>query len=276
MPELPEVEIIKKQLSDIVLNKKIISIEKSNLNLHGKPIPNLNYLKNESFIHIYRRNKYLILETKNYYLVIHLGMTGQLIYEKKLPEKQKHIHVIFNFLDSVLYYVDIRRFGTVNLFSKQDFQNYLDLPLFKNLGFEPLDKNFSIENLETSISQSNSKAKSFIMNGKFICGIGNIYACEILFLSKIHPEELINNITKQQKKDLFYHIVNVLSKAVSLGGSTISDFVHLNGAKGTMQEHYFVYGREGKKCKNCHHEILRIKQNGRGTFYCPHCQSLNK
>ena len=272
MPELPEVEIVKRQLSLNIINNKIKNISTSELKLHGKEIPNLNALIGESFSHIHRRNKYLILESDNHYLIIHLGMTGQLIQTPNLPEIKKHIHMIIYFQNLILYYKDVRRFGKIELYSKDNYPNYLEIPFIKKLGFEPLDDNFNILALNNLIKDNSSNAKKFIMDGNKICGIGNIYANEILFLSKINPESSIKNINKKQKNLLFNNIKTVLQQAIDLGGSTISDFVHLNGNKGTMQDHYYVYGREGQPCKECGTSIKKITQNGRSTFYCPNCQ----
>lgn len=271
MPELPEVEVLKNELI-VILNKKIINIKTSNKNLHGKKIPDMNSLIGDKFTNIYRRNKYLILESSHYYLVVHLGMTGQLKFEDNIPD-EKHIHIIISFSDKVLYYKDIRRFGSISLYDKNTFPNYLIIPLFTKLGVEPLSPEFTIETLNKYIDDSKSSSKSFIMNGNYICGIGNIYASEILFLSKISPQIPINSISIEQRNFLFKNIIDVLSKAILMGGSTISDFVHLNGQKGSMQEHYYVYGRTNQPCKICTTLIQKIKQNGRSSFYCPSCQN---
>lgn len=272
MPELPEVEIVKRQLSSSILNNPIKKIITSKLKLHGKDIPDLSLIIGQKFLNIYRRNKYLILETEKNYLIVHLGMTGQLIQSSNLPENTKHIHMIIYFSNLILYYKDVRRFGKIELFDKNKFPNYLDIPFIKTLGIEPLDKAFTIEVLKELIKNSSSNSKKFIMDGNKICGIGNIYANEILFLSNINPESLIKNITRKQEKLLFHNIKTVLQQAIDLGGSTISDFIHLNGNKGSMQEHYYVYGREGEPCKKCSNTIKKISQNGRSTFFCPHCQ----
>lgn len=272
MPELPEVEIIKRELNDKIISRKILSIQISSYKLHGKPIPDLNVMVGDSFINIYRRNKYLILETTQYFLVIHLGMTGQLIFDKNLLEKQKHIHAIFVFDSSYLYYQDIRRFGSINLFPKSQCPDYLKIPLFNKLGYEPLEETFTLNNFTQCVKNSTQHAKAFLMNSEFVCGIGNIYANEILFLTQIHPEKKINTLNKKQIALMYQNIINILNQAINLGGSSISDFVHLNGASGSMQNHYYVYGRYKELCKVCNTSIDRIKQNGRSTFFCIKCQ----
>ena len=271
MPELPEVETIKRQLSTLILNKKIINIKKSDLKLRKNTVPDLDSLLGQYFIDIKRRNKYLILELQSDFLVIHLGMTGQLIFSDIYPEG-KHIHLILSLGQNYLYYQDIRRFGNIELFSTQEYADYLSIPIFSKLGFEPLEPEFSLQAFEKQLISSKLPAKTFLMDAQFVCGIGNIYANEILFLSKINPLMPINKINNTQKISLFNNIIEVLKKAIELGGSSISDFVHLNGSSGKMQNFYMVYGREGKLCKVCNTPILRLKQSGRSTFYCPYCQ----
>jgi formamidopyrimidine-DNA glycosylase len=274
MPELPEVETVKKQLSSLILSKPISKIETSGLALRRLKIPDLSDLVNEQFITIYRRNKYLILETASSFLVIHLGMTGQLVKVDTLPS-EKHIHMIIHFKNKeFLYYQDVRRFGQITLFSKKDYPDYLTIPLFSNLGFEPLSPEFKYSDFSRLLDKNKNPAKKFLMEAKYVCGIGNIYANEILFLTKINPEEPVHNISEKQRKLLFKTIIQVLQKAVELGGSSISDFIHVNGASGQMQNFYKVYGKTGEPCSVCGNPISRIKQYGRSTFYCPHCQPL--
>lgn len=275
MPELPEVEIIKRELKKEVLNLRVTKIYQSFLTLRGKEQPDLTPLINQSILNIHRRNKYLILELTNHFLVIHLGMTGSLIYDDlnsfESISKKKHVHISMLLSKGILYYHDIRRFGALFLYKKNNL-NFLDLSLFSNLGIEPLSNEFTIEKLKEKILNSTENSKQFLMNGNNICGIGNIYANEILFLSQINPLIKIKSLKDKEIKILYNHIVNVLKKAIELGGSSISDFVHLNGKTGNMQKFYNVYSREKQSCFNCGSIIIKIKQNGRSTFYCPKCQ----
>lgn len=276
MPELPEVETIKQQLNFEIINLKIKSVYTANLTLRGKIIPDLKKIKGENILNIYRRNKYLVFELNNYFLLIHLGMTGQLVIDKQLPNK-KHIHAYFEFDNKILYYQDARRFGKIEIYDKKDYLSYLDLPEFKNLGFEPLEDNFTLEsfkNILNNIKNKNMNLKQFIMDGKYVCGIGNIYANEILFLSKINPQECIKNLKENDISILYDNILLILNKAIELGGSTISDFVHVNGESGKMQNFYKVYNRFKKPCFVCGTNIERIKQQGRSSFFCPNCQNM--
>lgn len=270
MPELPEVEILKRELKETIIGKTIVGTRRSEKKLK-RAIPNLTNTS-EKIINIFRRNKYLVIESTNIWLVFHLGMTGKLICTKSVPDK-KHIHFILFFSDgTALYYEDARRFGSIDIYEKEAFNNYLNIPLFKNLGIEPLSKKFNYKYFN-NIFNNNKNIKNFLMDASFVCGIGNIYACETLFLAGINPTRIVSSITQSEKKKLFKLIPEILHKSIELGGSSISDYVHTNGAKGQMQNFYFTYGRTGQNCKKCNSKIERIIQNGRSTFFCPSCQN---
>lgn len=269
MPELPEVEILKRELKESVIGKTIVGSSKSEFRLR-RPIPNFNS-SNEKILNIFRRNKYLVIETSKFWLVIHLGMTGKLIYSQSIPKKD-HIHFVLKFLDGTnLYYEDARRFGSIDIYAKSNLQNYLEIPLFKSLGIEPLSNDFTYDSFK-NLFKNSKNIKSFLMDAQYVCGIGNIYACEILFLSSINPNRSVDSITEVEKKKLYRFIPEVLQKSIDLGGSSISDYVHTNGLKGEMQNFYFTYDRKDENCKLCSSKIEKIKQGGRGTYYCPSCQ----
>lgn len=274
MPELPEVETIKRQLSDSVISKTIKYSFSSGKKLR-REIPELSILENQKITNIFRRNKYLILETSNFWIVIHLGMTGKLIVEKDKHIK-KHTHFILILSENTyLSYEDARRFGSLDIFNKVDYLKYHDIILFSKLGIEPLEKKFTLHKVKELFRSSSLQIKKYLMDSNNICGVGNIYANEILFICGINPLKISKILTDKEIKNLFKTITSVLIKAISLGGSSISDFIHTNGSKGTMQENYFVYARENKPCKNCGTSVLKLIQGGRSSFYCPHCQPLN-
>lgn len=273
MPELPEVEIIRRELSDKISGKKIKNLETSDLRLR-KEIPNLEHLIGQKIVLIQRRNKYLILETINNWIVIHLGMTGQLHFNKNGISTGNHIHLKINFWDgSILYYQDPRRFGLIEAFYKSSYPYIDSIPLFKNIGIEPLGT-FTEEDF-LGFFKKKKNVKSFLLDGSHVCGIGNIYANEILFKSKINPERNILDLTLSERKELYSHIKPTLETAIKLGGSSISDYVHTNGTKGEMQNFYKVYGRVGKECLDCKKVIEKITQGGRSSFFCPNCQPLS-
>lgn len=273
MPELPEVEILKHQL--VVLEGKIIN----NVFFSGKKLKFMyNFkekdIKNEEILKLYRRNKYLILQTNKYWLLIHLGMTGQVILN--VEEQKKHEHFKITFKDgTTLSYIDPRRFGLIMAYKRTEYLEYCALDLLKNLGIEPLSKEFTLKKYIEIFNINKTKnltMKQFLMDNQYVCGIGNIYANEILFMSKISPTKKINTINIKKYESIYQNILTILNKAILLGGSSISDFKHTNGLSGSMQNFYNVYGRDGENCKVCNNNIFRIKQNGRSSFYCKKCQ----
>lgn len=269
MPELPEVELIKRELTSNIIGKKVTKTFSKNITLRKKLIPDVSVLVNQKINSIKRRNKYILIYFDTHYLVIHLGMTGQLLFTNDLSI-QKHTHFYLNLGDIFLSYVDPRRFGAIALFENNISQE--DNPYLKNLGVEPLSADFTYEKFNQLLEKNKTNIKKFLMDSNIVCGIGNIYASEILFLSKVSPERKTESLLKEEKKSIFKYITIVLEKAIDLGGSSISDFVHTNGASGQMQNFYNVYNRENEPCKVCGTLIKRIKQFGRSTYFCSHCQ----
>ncbi len=270
MPELPEVEIVTNELKEKILSTKIESVFYSGKKFK-RPVESVYLAGNQNIKKIYRRNKYIILELDDFWLVFHLGMTGNLFYSP-IEKKGKHTHLIFKLSDKhYLIFDDPRRFGSIDLFEKNKIPNYLEIPLFSKLGLEPLSENFTLDSFSNFFSLK-INIKKFLMDSQYVCGIGNIYANEILFLSNISPLKNINTLNKKQISLLFSNITMVLNKAISLGGSSISDFVHTNGVKGEMQNFYYVYGKKEHNCKLCSSKIEKIQQFGRGTYFCPTCQ----
>lgn len=270
MPELPEVEIIKRELTSHIVGSKVIETYSKDITLRKKLIPNVNALVGQKITNIKRRNKYIIIYFEQHYLIIHLGMTGQLLISDSLVI-EKHTHFYLKLDTHYLLYKDPRRFGAIAIFENH-ITNENNLYL-KNLGLEPLEKEFTFTKFNELINKHNTNIKKFLMDSNIVCGIGNIYASEILFLSKVSPLRKTHTLILKEKESLFLNIINVLKKAISLGGSTISDFVHTNGSSGKMQNFYNVYNRSGETCKLCKTNILRIKQYGRSTYYCNYCQS---
>lgn len=268
MPELPEVEIIKNDLLLKLKNKSINNVYFNNIKLR-KEIPNLNKIIDNKIIDVKRINKYIVITLDNYFLIIHLGMTGQLIISNE-KSQLNHIHCYLKFNEFYLSYRDPRRFGLIDLIPNTI--NIKSIIYFKNFGLDPFDDGFTVNYLFTNLQKSRYNIKKFLMESKYICGIGNIYACEILFASNISPLRISNTISINEVVKLHFNIIKILKKSISLGGSTISDFIHINGVKGSMQNHYYVYSKKNEKCKVCNNMILSIKQNGRTTYYCEFCQ----
>lgn len=269
MPELPEVELIKRELNLNIIGKVVKETFSKHITLRKKLIPDVSILINQKIHSIKRRNKYILIYFDTHYLVIHLGMTGQILFTKTLSI-QKHTHFYLNLGDIILSYVDPRRFGAIALFENHIEEK--DNSYLKNLGIEPLNINFTYSKFNELILKNKTNIKKFLMDSNIICGIGNIYASEILFLSKVSPERKTETLLESEKLSVFKYITIVLEKAISLGGSSISDFVHTNGSSGQMQNFYNVYNREDEPCKVCGNLIKRIKQFGRSTYFCSECQ----
>ncbi|MDC3035835.1 bifunctional DNA-formamidopyrimidine glycosylase/DNA-(apurinic or apyrimidinic site) lyase [Candidatus Pelagibacter sp.] len=274
MPELPEVEIVKQSLNRKVINKKIKKIVVRNRDFRIKLPKNFEkFFKNKKIQKISRISKYLIIHLSNEkYCIAHLGMSGtfHLInnnYGKKftnlsfyhslnLPKKHNHIEIIFD--DFRIIYNDPRRFGFFQI-----IKNSKELKSrFQNIGPEPFDKRFNANYIKNFFKKKDKNIKNYLIDQKFVSGIGNIYASEILFLSKINPKKKVKNLSSKECKQIVIYSKKVLLNAIEKGGSSIRDFRNISGYKGNFQDNFNVYQREGLKCKryNCN-EIIKKKSN---------------
>ena len=286
MPELPEVEIIKKSLNKNITDKKVKKVIVRNRNLRLKIPKNFeNYLKNKKIIKVDRFSKYLILSLSgDTYYLIHLGMSGtiHIINKKKslkftntsfyhssyLPKKHNHVELIFDSLK--LIYNDPRRFGFF-----QFIKNSNELKKrFNHLGYEPFDRKFNLKYVLAFFKGKNKDIKNFLIDQKFVSGIGNIYASEILFLSKINPNKKVKLLNKIECSLLIKNSKKVLRNAIKKGGSSIRDFKNTDGNKGSFQDNFNVYQREGLNCKRkrCKGKIIKKIIINRSTFFCNFCQ----
>jgi formamidopyrimidine-DNA glycosylase len=265
MPELPEVETIKRDLEKAVLGKKIIEVCVHNpLVIRQPPADKFKKgIQGTSIKNFLRKAKVLIVELSNgKSLVIHLKMTGQLIY----PGEGKKSRVSFKFSDGkILDFNDQRLFGELRLLD--DWHN---LKFIKGLGPEPFD--LSVGKFKEMLSKKKTKIKTLLMDQTFISGIGNLYAAESLFRAGIHPERAASSLSDKEKEALLDSIKAVLFEAIKYGGSSVDNYVRLSGEPGNYVRHHKVYGREGKPCLVCKTLIKRISLAGRGTYFCPHCQ----
>ena len=285
MPELPEVEIVKKSLKKNVKDKKILDVIVTNRNLRFKVEKDFEkILKNRKIQNVNRYAKNIILKLNgNIYVIIHLGMTGTFhlirnnilkntnlsFYQSKdLPIKHNHIILIFKKFRVI--YNDPRRFGFFKLLKdKESFKLYLN-----NIGYEPLDKNFNLKYLKKSILFRKKCIKSILLDQKIISGIGNIYANEILFHSGLNPSKKGIKLKDFELKYLYKYSKLVLKKAILKGGSSIRDFRNTEGAKGSFQDNFKVYNKDDHNCPNkkCNYKIKKINISNRSTFYCENCQ----
>jgi len=277
MPELPEVETVKRTLNELIIGKQIERVQVNLPRIIRRPEdPALfaSMLAGHTFERVERRGKFLRLLLDELVLVSHLRMEGRYgVYRSDEPV-EKHTHVIFRFTDGTdLRYKDVRQFGTMHLFLPGED---LASPPLSKLGLEPLDDSFTTESLRARLQQRKGKIKSLLLNQLYIVGIGNIYADEALFAARIHPERSPDSLSAQEWRRLHEAIVSVLSEAVKHGGSSIKSYVNGQGEMGMFQQQLSAYGREGQPCHRCGKELRKITVGGRGTHYCPNCQRPQK
>ncbi|MDZ5472476.1 DNA-formamidopyrimidine glycosylase [Bacillus sp. 31A1R] len=275
MPELPEVETVRRTLEALVLDKKIKSVSVFWPKMVKKPEEVEQFkdgLVGQSIQEIGRRGKFLIIYTEKFALVSHLRMEGKYGLFQSDETVDLHTHVIFHFEDGTeLRYKDVRKFGTMHLFEKG--QEFTVLPL-SQLGPEPFTEEFSISQLSEQLEKTNRSIKTALLDQKLVVGLGNIYVDEALFRSGIHPERKANSLNKKEIKKLHEEIVKTLSEAVEKGGSTIRSYVNSQGQIGMFQLELYVYGRKGEPCKVCASPLEKIVVGGRGTVFCPKCQKV--
>ncbi len=267
MPELPEVEVISNFLLDKIKNKQMSSVTVNNWNLRVPITKNIDdLLKGKVINDIKRRGKYIIWNTDSMAVIIHLGMSGKLIYAQV---RNKHDHVVFLFSDNTsIIFNDPRRFGLVIILSKEQ-----EIKFFDGFGIEPLTDEFSGDYLQELLKNKKVNIKSALMDNKSIVGIGNIYASESLFRARISPLRSAKDLTYRECEKLAAEIKKTLSDAIAAGGSTLKDYAQPSGSTGYFQNNFYVYGKVQKPCKVCNNIITLIRQNGRSTYFCNACQN---
>lgn len=271
MPELPEVEAVKNGLSRLVCGKTIKDVqvkwrniivgdaEKFQLELIGQTI--------ESFS---RRGKFIIFQLSDYELISHLRMEGKyMFFQTEVPDNA-HNHIFLEFSDgSTLVYNDVRKFGRMQLVPKGMALMQANIA---PLGPEPFSSSFDVDFLFDKLSHTKGLIKPALLSQKIVVGLGNIYVDESLWQAKIMPTRLANTLSYHECQELYHAIVDVLSLAVKLGGSTIRTYKNALGEAGKFQQELHVYGLSGQPCARCATLIEKIKVAGRGTHFCPHCQ----
>ena len=288
MPELPEVEVVKKSLERELNNKIIKNVKIFDHNLRYKVNKNdINKIYGLKILKIKRRSKYLIfLLEKSLYMLVHLGMTGKFFIVKKNHFKQKtsfyyeinksndnkHDRLKFIFTNKTqLIYNDVRKFGFIKFFNIKDIKIN---PHLKILGPEPLKNNFNFLYFKNYLKGRNRNIKDLLMDQKFVSGLGNIYVNEILFFSRVKPFRKVNSIKDKELKKILKFTKQVLKKAIFLGGSSIKNFSSSSGKKGNFQQLFKVYGKKGLNCSNsdCKETVKKIVLANRASFFCPKCQ----
>lgn len=275
MPELPEVETIRRTLEKLVLNKEIEDVTIYWPKIVKQPDDPEHFrmlLSGESIERIGRRGKFLLFYLNHYVLISHLRMEGKYRVVPKSKEKDKHTHVIFHFTDGTeLRYNDVRKFGTMHVYKIGEEMTKAPL---KSVGPDPFEEAYTFDYVKEKLKRTTRMIKAALLDQTIISGLGNIYVDEVLFLSKIHPEKRAHLLSEDEVKRIYENVRIVLEEAVRLGGTTIRSYLNGLGEMGMFQQRLYAYGQTGKPCQHCQTEIVKIKVAGRGTHICPTCQTL--
>ncbi len=267
MPELPEVEVVRRGLAPELVGQIVQSCTLARADLRW-PMPSdlPQLLRDKKLLKLSRRGKYLLFHFEHGMMLVHLGMSGTLRFVPINSPPLIHDHVEWIIGRKCLRLNDPRRFGAV-LWTQQ-----FEHPLLMNLGIEPFDETFTPAYFYQSLQACRGPIKTVLLAGKIVVGVGNIYASEALFCAGIHPARAANRISATRVATLHRAIVLTLEKAIEAGGSSIRDFLNVNGTQGYFQQKYVVYGRSGEPCRACATPIRKLVQGQRTTFYCPTCQ----
>lgn len=275
MPELPEVETVRCGLEPALINARILDCECRRDAIRDPIPPEFSVRCTEAtVIAVRRRGKYLLIDMHNgYSIILHLGMSGKLIYVPggiDTPyEPAKHDHIIWTTENGRLIFNDPRRFGRADI---AETSGLPEVPYLKRLGPEPLDGNWRPEDFFLMLKGTSRPVKNAIMDAGIVVGVGNIYASESLYTAGIHPERVSKSITETEAHKLHQSIIVTLEAAIFSGGSTLRDFVRSSGESGYFQHSFNVYGKTGEPCMECALPIKKSVMAGRSTFFCAHCQ----
>lgn len=268
MPELPEVEVTRRGLEPRLVGRKIGPIAVREARLRWRVPATVHELSGRTVRAVKRRGKYLLIDCGDGHLIVHLGMSGSLKLVEPGTAPGKHDHVDVTIGGRLLRLRDPRRFGAV-LWTDAPLEAH---PLLRHLGIEPLSRALDARRLHALTRASRVPIKAFLMDGRRVVGVGNIYASESLFLARINPRTPARRMSLEKCARLVPAIKATLKAAIRAGGSSLRDFVGSDGAEGYFQLRAWVYDREGKPCRRCGSGIRRIVQGQRATYYCPICQ----
>lgn len=295
MPELPEVETIRVGLAPRVIGRSIYSVvmgrraaQRRILKVDPRRFP--REICGQKISDLTRRGKFLVFGLDRHYLIIHLGMTGQLTVrdparvdskqflrhpvtglERALqhaPDRHTHVQIVFEEGTSLLFR-DIRQFGRIFLLAREEG---VLAAFFAPLGLEPFTSSYNLEAFLQKLRNRKLRLKSLLLDQHFVAGVGNIYADEALFEAGLHPARCAPSLRRREKEKLFHTIPHVLHRGIVFGGTTFRDYVNSEGAEGSYQEELNIYGRGGQPCYRCGCTVKRIVISQRGTHYCPTCQ----
>ena len=271
MPELPEVETVRRGLEKLILGKQIASLDirypkmiKTDLDQFQKEVPG------QEIQLMGRRGKYLIFYLTDKVLISHLRMEGKYFYYPGHVPERKHAHVLIYFEDGgTLVYEDVRKFGTMELLAPELLEAYF---ISKKLGPEPTEQDFDLGKFKLALKRSKKPIKSHLLDQTLVAGLGNIYVDEVLWRAKVHPSRTSKSLSAQEARKVHDQTIEVLGQAVEKGGSTIRTYTNAFGEDGTMQDFHQVYDKAGQACSRCGSIIEKIQLGGRGTHFCPKCQ----
>jgi len=272
MPELPEVETIVRQLAEVLPGYRIrkVTIRRPKM-VAGSTQRFRTDISGEKVLGVSRRAKIIVISlSRPQFLVVNLGMTGQLLFSGPEDATSPPSHLALHFAltpDASLYYADVRRFGLLRVLSPSEWAAHSD-----SLGPEPLGKDISSKDFFLALQTSRSPIRSWLLDQRRIAGIGNIYAAEALYLSGLHPRRPAQSLGPRESKALLAGIRKVLQKAIRARGTTLRDYRTASGERGGFATALQVYGREGQECLSCKSTIVRIVFGNRSAFFCPRCQ----
>lgn len=286
MPELPEVETVRRGLEPVMTGHVIAHADIRRPDLRW-PFPErmAERLNGQKVLQLRRRSKYILVDLGSAEtLIIHLGMSGRMLisrpqgettpgnFHSNLPTPEKHDHVVFDMENGVrITFNDARRFGAMDLCATVAVEGH---KLLREIGPEPLGNSFDAAYLAAALKTRNAPIKTTLLDQKLVAGLGNIYVCEVLWRARLSPQRLAKDVSVKKSAELVPVIRDVLNEAIESGGSSLKDYIQTDGELGYFQHSFAAYGREGKACKTpeCKGVIIRIAQAGRSTFYCPKCQ----
>lgn len=269
MPELPEVEVTRRSFADRIAGAVVHETKM------GKPLrwplgADPQALTGRRVLSVGRRGKYLLIHLDKGVLLVHLGMSGSLQFAQALPERGIHDHFELHTTNGVLRLHDPRRFGAVVLVDSLDDERARKL--LDGLGVEPLEPGFDPEAFLQALRRRRASIKQVLLAGDVVVGVGNIYASEALFLAAIRPTVRADRLSRPRTARLHAAVIQVLQRALALGGSTLRDFSSADGRSGYFQMDAMVYDREGLPCRTCGTPIRQMRQGQRSTYFCPQCQ----
>jgi formamidopyrimidine-DNA glycosylase len=273
MPELPEVETIRRQLAPALEGRRIerVEVRDARWSMPAPPEAVEDALSGREIERVWRRGKYLVLSLEDdVHLVMHLRMTGNLLLDDGDSEEPGHLRVAVHLDDGRrLLFVDVRRFGTGDVLLGSDaVAEYFA----SRLGVEPLDVDFTAEALRAMARGRKQPVKAFLLTQERIAGVGNIYADEALFRARIHPLRPVGTLKRAQLQALREGVVQSLELGIDSKGASIDDYRHVDGARGSFQDRFLVHLRAGEPCPRCGTPIEKLRAAGRGTYVCPNCQ----